>query len=56
MKKIRSGKFIIIVSLLLVVGISTGFLVNQETRDFRIAKNLDIFFLSLQGAEYFLCG
>ena len=25
-------------------GISTGFLVNQETRDFRIAKNLDIFF------------
>src|SRR5450759_3107350 len=44
MKKIRSGKFIVIVSLLLVVGISTGFLINQETRDFRIAKNLDIFF------------
>jgi carboxyl-terminal processing protease len=44
MKKIRSGKFIVIVSLLLVVGISTGFLVNQETKDFRIAKNLDIFF------------
>jgi carboxyl-terminal processing protease len=44
MKKIRSGKFIVIISLLLVVGISTGFLVNQETRDFRIAKNLDIFF------------
>jgi carboxyl-terminal processing protease len=44
MKKIRSGKFIVIVSLILVVGISTGFLVNQETRDFRIAKNLDIFF------------
>jgi carboxyl-terminal processing protease len=44
MKKIRSGKFIVIVSLLLVVGISTGFLVNQETQDFRIAKNLDIFF------------
>ena len=31
-------------SLLLVAGISTGFLVNQETRDFRIGKNLDIFF------------
>lgn len=31
-------------SLLLIAGISTGFLVNQETRDFRIAKNLDIFF------------
>lgn len=44
MKKIRSGKIIIVVSLLLVVGISTGFLVNQETRDFKIAKNLDIFF------------
>src|SRR5664279_1340405 len=44
MKKIHSGKFIVIVSLLLVVGISTGFLVNQETRDFKIAKNLDIFF------------
>jgi carboxyl-terminal processing protease len=44
MKKIHSGKFIVIVSLLLIVGISTGFLVNQETRDFRIAKNLDIFF------------
>lgn len=44
MKKIRSGKFIVVISLLLVVGISTGFLVTQETRDFRIAKNLDIFF------------
>jgi carboxyl-terminal processing protease len=43
MKKLRSGKFIIVISLLLVVGVSTGFLV-QETRDFRIAKNLDIFF------------
>jgi carboxyl-terminal processing protease len=44
MKKIRSGKIIIVVSFLLVVGISTGFLVSQETRDFKIAKNLDIFF------------
>jgi carboxyl-terminal processing protease len=44
MKKIRSGKFIIIISLLLVIGTSTGFLINQETRDFKIAKNLDIFF------------
>ena len=35
---------IIVLSLLLIAGISTGFLVNQETRDFRIAKNLDIFF------------
>jgi carboxyl-terminal processing protease len=44
MKKIRSGKIIIVVSLLLIVGISTGFLAIQETRDFRMAKNLDIFF------------
>ena len=44
MKKIRSGRIIIVFSLLLITGISTGFLINQETRDFRIAKNLDIFF------------
>jgi carboxyl-terminal processing protease len=44
MKKIRSGKIIIVVSLILIIGISTGFLVTQETRDFKIAKNLDIFF------------
>jgi carboxyl-terminal processing protease len=45
MKKIRSVRIIVIVfSVLLVAGISTGFLASQETRDFRIAKNLDIFF------------
>jgi carboxyl-terminal processing protease len=44
MKKIRYGKIIIVVSLMLIIGISTGFLVTQETRDFKIAKNLDIFF------------
>ena len=44
MKKIRTGRIIIVLSLLLIAGISTGFLVNQETRDFRIGKNLDIFF------------
>ena len=44
MKKIQRGKVIIVLTLLLVAGISTGFLINQETRDFRIAKNLDIFF------------
>lgn len=44
MKKIRSGKLIIFVSLILITGLSTGFLISQETRDFRIAKNLDIFF------------
>jgi carboxyl-terminal processing protease len=44
MKKLHAGKIIIIVSLLLVIGTSSGFLINQETRDFKIAKNLDIFF------------
>lgn len=44
MKKIRSARIIIVVSLLILTGVTTGFLANQETRDFRIAKNLDIFF------------
>jgi carboxyl-terminal processing protease len=44
MKKIRSFRIIIVISLLLIAGVSTGFLATQETRDFRIAKNLDIFF------------
>lgn len=44
MKNIRSRRLIIVFSLLLFGGISTGFLITQETRDFRIAKNLDIFF------------
>jgi carboxyl-terminal processing protease len=44
MKKVRYGRLIIVFSILLVAGISSGFLVTQETRDFRIAKNLDIFF------------
>ena len=44
MKKILKNKIIIVVTLLLISGATTGFLINQETRDFRIAKNLDIFF------------
>ncbi len=44
MKRIHKGKIIIVLTLLLAAGMSTGFLVVQETRDFRIAKNLDIFF------------
>jgi carboxyl-terminal processing protease len=44
MIKKRTGKIIVVLSLLLIAGVSTGFLINQETRDFRIAKNLDIFF------------
>jgi len=44
MKRIRTGKIIVIIALVLIVGVSTGFLATQETRDFKIAKNLDIFF------------
>ncbi len=44
MKRINKIKIIIAFTLLLVAGTSTGFLITQETRDFRIAKNLDIFF------------
>jgi carboxyl-terminal processing protease len=44
MKNIRAVRITIVLTLLLIAGISTGFLINQETRDFRIAKNLDIFF------------
>jgi len=44
MKKIRSARIYIFLILLLTAGISTALFINQETRDFRIAKNLDIFF------------
>ena len=43
MKKIQPRRLAIILSLLLLAVISTGFLATQESRDFRIAKNLDIF-------------
>lgn len=44
MKKIFRNKIILAVSLVLVAALTTGFFISQETRDFRIAKNLDIFF------------
>lgn len=53
MKKIHSGRIITILILLLFTGISTGFLANQETRDFRIAKNLEIFFSLFQELNTF---
>ncbi len=43
MKKIQTRKLALILSLLLAAGITTGFFAIQESRDFRIAKNLDIF-------------
>jgi len=44
MKKPRTKRIIILFSILIFAGISTGFFFMQESRDFRIAKNLDIFF------------
>jgi carboxyl-terminal processing protease len=45
MKKIRSGRVVIFLIILLTAGtLTTGFLASQETRDFKLAKNLDIFF------------
>ncbi|HEX2920428.1 MAG TPA: S41 family peptidase [Bacteroidales bacterium] len=44
MKKLHKGKIILIILVLFTAAISTGFLVSKETRDFKIAKNLDIFF------------
>ena len=44
MKKIPSYKLTIIMILLVAAGFSASFFVSQETRDFRIAKNLDIFY------------
>ena len=43
MKRIRSARFVIVTIIMIVAGVSVSFLSTQETRDFRIAKNLDIF-------------
>ncbi len=40
----KKSKLAIVLSLLILAGISSGFLLIQDSRDFRIAKNLDIFF------------
>ena len=44
MRKVRKGKLAIVATLIVVGVISFAFLTSQETRDFRIAKNFDIFF------------
>jgi carboxyl-terminal processing protease len=44
MKKLSVGKLLIVFAIIIVSGISVAFLGNQETREFRIGKNLDIFF------------
>lgn len=43
MKNIRPVRFVAVIAILITAGISISFLSTQETRDFRIAKNLDIF-------------
>jgi carboxyl-terminal processing protease len=43
MKKPSSGKINIVFTLLIITGLSTGLLYGQESRDFKLAKNLDIF-------------
>ena len=43
MKKTHSGKIFIVLTLLIITELSTGLLYGQESRDFRLAKNLDIF-------------
>ncbi|MGD0583105.1 MAG: S41 family peptidase [Bacteroidales bacterium] len=44
MKKIRTGKAAIVFTFVFVATICVAFLATQESRDFRIGKNLDIFF------------
>jgi len=44
MKKTRSVRFAVFAAILITAGVSVAFLSTQESRDFRIAKNLDIFF------------
>jgi carboxyl-terminal processing protease len=44
MKKTGTKKIVILISILIFAGISSGFLFIQESRDFRLAKNLEIFF------------
>jgi carboxyl-terminal processing protease len=44
MKRLTFGKVVFFFAILVVSGISLAFFGNQETREFRIGKNLDIFF------------
>ena len=44
MKRISFGKLLIVFAIVIVSGLSIAFYGSQETREFRIGKNLDIFF------------
>lgn len=51
--KNRRKVIIILVSLFVFSGFSTGFLIMQESRDFRLGKNMDIFFSLLREVNTF---
>ena len=51
--KNKRKALLIILSLLVVTGLTTGFFAFQETRDFRLAKNMDIFFSLLREVNTF---
>ena len=51
--KSRRKSLAIIGSLIIAAGLSTGFFFIQETRDFRLAKNMDIFFSLLREVNTF---
>lgn len=53
MKNRRTGIIFIILTLLIITALSTGFLISQESRDFRLAKNLDIFLSLLKEINTF---
>jgi carboxyl-terminal processing protease len=53
MKRLSFGKLLIVFTIVIVSGISVAFLGNQETREFRIGKNLDIFFTLFQQLNTF---
>ncbi len=51
--KNRSKSLFIIIFLTIFAGLSAGFLFMQETRDFRLAKNMDIFFSLIREVNTF---
>lgn len=51
--KNKRKALLIIFSLLVVTGLTTGFFAFQETWDFRLAKNMDIFFSLLREVNTF---
>jgi carboxyl-terminal processing protease len=52
-KNIFRGRFILVAVLLIAAGTTTAFLATQETRDFSIAKNLDIFYSMIRELNTF---